>query len=92
MEAMNYLPYMTTLITDIHAAVTRLALGIFSVKEGVGLFYEYMQFLAKYGVNPLIVPPSKIWCILLDIKQDICLHPSWPCQWIQMIIFEPIIP
>ena len=42
MEALNYLCYMTALLSDIHTTVTRLTLGIFSLKEGVELFYEYM--------------------------------------------------
>ena len=41
-EAMNYLIYLTTLITDIHTKVTRLTVCVLSLKEGVELFYEYM--------------------------------------------------
>ena len=55
-EAINYLCYMTTLITDIHATVTRLTSGIFSLKWGVESFYEYMWLLANHNVNALIVP------------------------------------
>ena len=39
---MNHLHCMTTLIIDIHTTVTRLISGIFSLKEGVESFYEYM--------------------------------------------------
>ena len=49
-------------------------LGYFSLKEGVESFHEYMQALAIHEVNPLIVPPLELWCILLDIKQNIHLH------------------
>ena len=73
MKAMNYLHYMTTLITDNH---TRLTLSIFSLKEGVESFYAYMLVLANHEVNSLIVPPSELQCILLDIKQNIHLHPQ----------------
>ena len=51
--------FMTILITDIHTIVTRLTTGIFSLKEGVEKFYEYMWVLANHEVNPLIVPPSE---------------------------------
>ena len=57
---MNYLHYMTTLITDVHMAVTRLTSGSFSLKEGVESFYEYMWVLANHEVNPLIVPPLEL--------------------------------
>ena len=60
MEALNYLCYMTTLFTDIHRAVPRLASGIFSLKEGVESFHEYMQVLANHEVNPLIVPSLEL--------------------------------
>ena len=55
-EALNYLDYMTTLLTDIHTTVTRLTLGVFCLKEGVESFYEYMWVLANHEVNPLTVP------------------------------------
>ena len=42
MEALKYLHYLTTLLTDICTTITRLTLGIFSLKEGVESFYEYM--------------------------------------------------
>ena len=38
MEALNYLHYMTT-VTDMPTTVTS---GVFSLKEGVESFYEYM--------------------------------------------------
>ena len=60
MGAMNYLYYMTTLITDIHKTVTRLTFGIFGLKEGEGYFYEYMWVLPNHEVNPLIVPPLEL--------------------------------
>ena len=60
MEAMNYLCYMTTLITDIHTTVTRLTVGILSLKEGVESFYECMWVLGNCKVNPLIAPPSEL--------------------------------
>ena len=44
---MNYLLDMTTLITDTCKTVTRLTLDIFSLKEGVELFYEHMWVLAN---------------------------------------------
>ena len=59
MEALNYLCYKT-LLTDIHTAATRLTLGVFSLKEGVESFYEYMWVLANHEVNPLIVPPLEL--------------------------------
>ena len=72
---MNYICYMATLISDIHTIVTRLTMGIFSLKGGVESFYEFMQDLANYKVNPLIVAPLEPLCILLDIKQKIHLQP-----------------
>ena len=60
MEAMNYLCYMTTLITDILTTATRLTSDIFSLKEGVESFYEYMWVLADHEVNPLIIPLSEL--------------------------------
>ena len=48
MEALNYLCYMTTFLTDICTKVTRLTSGVFSLKEGVESFYEYMWLLANY--------------------------------------------
>ena len=47
MEALNYLHYMKTLLTDINTTVSRLTLGVFSLKEGVKSFYEYMLVLAS---------------------------------------------
>ena len=91
-EAMNYLQYMTTLITDIHAMVTRLTAEIFSLKEGVKSFYEYMQVLTNHKVNPLIIPPSELQIILFDIMQNICLHPYLALSDDQVIISGPIFP
>ena len=59
--------------TDIYTTVTRLTSGDFTLKEGVESFYEYMQVLTNHEVNPLIVPPSELQCVLLDIKHNI--HP-----------------
>ena len=75
MEVLNYLHYMTTLLTDIHTTVTRLTSAVFSLKEGVESLYKYMWVLANHEVNPLIVPPSELWFVLLDIKHNIHLHP-----------------
>ena len=83
--------YMTTLFTDICTSVTRLTSGIFSLKEGVNSVYGYMSVLTNHGVNPLGIPPLELWNILLDTRQNICLHPTWPCQMIQMIISGLII-
>ena len=80
MEALNCLHYMTILLTVIHTIVTRLTLGVFSLKEGVKSFYEYMGILANNKVNPLIVPPSELLCIVLDIKHNIHLHPRLALQ------------
>ena len=60
MEALNYLHYMTSIFTDICTTVTRLTLGIFSLKEGVESFYEYMWVLASHEVNPHVVPTSEL--------------------------------
>ena len=60
MEAMNYLCYMTTLMINIHTTVTRLTVGIFSLKEGVESSYKYMWVLANHEVNTLIVPPWRL--------------------------------
>ena len=38
LEALNYLHYMTSLLTDICTTVTRITLGIFSLKEDVESF------------------------------------------------------
>ena len=54
---------------------TRLTSGVFSFKERVESFYEYIWVLANHEVNPLVVPLLELWCILLDIKHKICLHP-----------------
>ena len=51
MEAMNYLCYMTTLVTDIHMTVTRLTSGIFSLMKCVESFYEFMCVVANHKVN-----------------------------------------
>ena len=49
---MNYLGYMTTLSTDIHTKVTRLALGIFSLKDGIESFCSFpfgtMMYFSRY--------------------------------------------
>ena len=55
--------------------VTRLTSSIFSLKEGVESLYECMQVLANHEVNPCIIPPLELQNILLDIKQNIFLHP-----------------
>ena len=60
MEAMNYLHYMTTLITDTCTTVTRLTSGIFSLKEEVESFYEYLWVLANHKFNALIVPSLEL--------------------------------
>ena len=60
MEALKYLHYMTTVLTDICTTITRLTSGIFSFKEGVESFYKYMQVLANHEVNPLIVPSLEL--------------------------------
>ena len=66
---------MTTLCNDIHTTVTRVNSGVFSLKEGAESFYKYMGVLANHEVNPLMVPPIEVWCVLLDIKHNIHLHP-----------------
>ena len=43
MEALNYLCYMTTLLTDICTIITRLTFGVFILKEEVESFYEYIK-------------------------------------------------
>ena len=102
MEALNYLHYTTTLLTDIHTIVPRLTLGVLSLKGEVKSFYEYMQVLAKHEENPLIVPPLELQCILLDIKHNICLQPQfalsddpngniwayYPIIWVSPIVAE----
>ena len=62
MEALNYLHYMETLLTDTCTIVTRITSSEFSLKEGVESFYTYMQVLANHEVNPLIVPLSELQC------------------------------
>ena len=64
-----------TLLTDIHTTVSRLTLGVVSLKEGVESFYEYMWVLANHEINPLVVPPLELQCMLLDIKHNIHLYP-----------------
>ena len=102
MEALDYLHYMTTLLTDIHTTVTRLTSGVHSLKEGVESFNEYMKVLANLEVNPLIVPLSELPCILLGIKDNINLHPwlalpddpndniwaYYPIMWVSQIVME----
>ena len=44
MEALSYLCYITTLLTDIHTTVTRLTLGVLSLKEGVNHFMNTCGF------------------------------------------------
>ena len=56
MEVLNYLCYMTYLLTDICTTVTVLTSGVLSLKEGAESLYEYMQILANHEVNPLMVP------------------------------------
>ena len=34
-----------------------------------------MRVLANHEINSLVVPPSELQCILLDIKQNIHLNP-----------------
>ena len=75
MKGLNYSCYMTTLLTDTCTAVTRLISGVFSLKEGVESFYEYMKVLANHEVNPLMVPPSYLQGILLDIRYNIHQQP-----------------
>ena len=58
METLNYLHYVTTLLTDIRTTVTRLTLDIFILK-GVESFCEYMWVLVNHEINPLVLPPSE---------------------------------
>ena len=100
MQAMNYLHYMTTLITEICTTVAGLVSGIFILKEGVESFYEYMWGHANHKANPPIVLPLELWYILLDIKHNIHLHPClalpddpndniwayYPIMWVSPIV------
>ena len=72
MWAVNHIRYMVSVFTDIHTTVTQLTSGILSLKEGVDSFYEYMCILATYEMNLLIIPPSHLRNIQLDVKKYIC--------------------
>ena len=77
---------MLLVIKDIQTAVTRLAPGALCLKDGVDSFYECMPILVNYKVNLLIVPPSDLRNILLDIKYEaltsgehLCLLLKYEC-------------
>ena len=58
--------------------------------------------MANDRVNPLVVSSSELHCILLDIKQNICLHPwlallddpddniwvYYPIIWVSPVMME----
>ena len=75
MKVLSNVRYMLSILTKVCIAVTQLTWGILSLKEGVDSFFEYMHILASHKVNPLIVPPSDLRNILLDVKNEIYSHP-----------------
>ena len=59
----------------VHPSVTGLTYSVLSLREGTDSFYKYMCILASYEVNPLVVPPSDLRNILLDVKNETNSHP-----------------
>ena len=62
-------------VTAIQSRATRLTSRVYSLKEGVDSFYEYMLLLTCHEVSPLVVSPSDLRNILLEVKTEICSHP-----------------
>ena len=73
--------YMLSVLTlNVQTPVLRLTPGFLILKD---LFCEYMHVLASHEVNHLVVPPSHLWKILIDIKDEFCSHsrlelPDYP--------------
>ena len=68
---------MASVPFDICTTVIRLTPGILNIKENLDSFYEHMYILASHEMSPLashemsplIVLPSDLRNILLDIKK-----------------------
>ena len=75
MDEARYLRYTTAFMTDSRIILSRLMIGIMTLKENVETIYEYMRVLATRSVNPLLMPPNNLRAALQKIQEDIRPNP-----------------
>ena len=75
MQAVKFLRFTVTVITDIRIILAKLTLGVMGLQQNVKAIYEYLRVLSSKQVNPLLIPPDALRGVLAHIKDDMKRNP-----------------
>ena len=71
MVQLSYFRYETNLIDHMQLCINRIYTAVYSLKEDIDAFYEYMRVLSTQQLNPLIIPPDMLRYVLKQVKDGI---------------------
>ena len=71
----KFIKFTIAIITDARSAVSRMMLGLITLRQNVNAVYEFMRVLATYKVNSVMIPPYSLRLLLEKVKEDMKRNP-----------------
>ena len=56
----KFIKFTIAIITDARSSVSRMMLGLITLRQNVDAVYEFMRVLATYRVNSVMIPPYSL--------------------------------
>ena len=71
----KFIKFTIAIITDARSSVSRMMLGLITLRQNVDAVYEFMRVLTTYKVNPVMIPPYSLRLLLDKVKEDMKRNP-----------------
>ena len=75
LSEIKFVKFSVAIITDARSAVSRLMLGLITLRQNVDGVYEFMRVLATYRVNSVMISPYSLRHLLEQVKEDMKRNP-----------------
>ncbi|MCG8621088.1 MAG: hypothetical protein MJE68_03665, partial [Proteobacteria bacterium] len=75
LSEIKFVKFTVAIITDVRSTVSRLMLGLTTLRQNVEGIYEFMRVLATHKVNPVMITPYTLRLLLDKVKEDMKRNP-----------------
>ena len=71
----KFVKYSIAIVTDARSSVSRMMMGLITLRQNVDAVYEFMRVLAVYRINSVMIPPHSLRLLLNKVKEDMKRNP-----------------
>ena len=75
LSEIKFIKFSIAIITDVRSTVSRLMLGLITLRQNVDGVYEFIRVLATYRVNSVMISPYSLRHLLDQVKEDMKRNP-----------------